>query len=1069
MLSGGNLSQVLPYRKPSKRPEPFFEPPPTATDLIFDGGAEYEKARITEMLYNLLRSGLIHETTNIDVPPWTQYYLKVADGAASQSVSSVVFNPILMAPPNDPSTIYTILLRFKETATLMGYSYIPVCFDMGLLTKALEIIWAHQSELSGVIPIEGGMHFLMSVFSGIGFLYGEAGLRQLLQESGVFAAGSTQQILSGKDFDRAIYGLKLVDEVLNSRFLLNFHKWCEQKGMNIPTEVAGLLRDLSDQMTLAATNSDIFTRTTESVKLNVLPLIQQFRNEGRATSPTFRFWDQFLTDVMLPLKTYLASSKLGQWSVNQTSKRDLLKLLFATNRTNYARYMPVLMMLMQRLPDEVAAAFKEGLFVAKLTDGKFNKVWLDYTLEATENKALKGSGGIIGLTLKGSVLNRWFLARPVTAIYSTNFTTMVRCSKKLSQEQDHEKCMTNSQVLRWNKDIAKMTHMFEGTFRDPFSLFEPPAHLINFANGCIAPPSVEDSLIGALDKGSTMALNFVQDRLIPEQGGKPRKSLYDPIPRSNVKTMSDMNKSVKVHNKNVSLNGEVMYLRLLAVNALKKVPLHRVLSFENSPEPLSIFADDGSSLTCVKSQFMQKLEMLLPGDKVISVSGSDTIIFDGHAITQKLHGPSATETVTFKDMALNFFRHIVHVSQQHGNIKQIHVVFDRYDKVSPKNITRQKRTSGHEGQEYHVQLDVQAPRNWNVFLNRGENKSSLAKCYIEFMKHHAAIFLHDNQELYTSGGSRETACRITKQESVFWPDVASKQEEADTRIILHSVHASEKGAQQIIVDSPDTDVLVLLLHHRPAIHAHKVFFLTGHMGKYASLTRYIPVHLLHDKLSVEQHNILLPVYCITGCDTVSSFHGYGKAKAFKLMMEKSGHHQSLRDLGTDQIISRSVREACTGFVGSLYGRTGCNSMNALRCEEAAKKVTPRKLPPTEDSFQQHVLRTLYQLLIWRQANSLFQVLPDPIYFGYFKDLDGSLRPVMMTQSPAAPELLNDLVCQCTNNSCNSNCTCLNNNQPCTSACSCEAKLPGDESDHLCTNSLTLSALYEDDSDSDVED
>lgn len=39
--------------------------------------------------------------------------------------------------------------------------------------------------------------------------------------------------------------------------------------------------------------------------------------------------------------------------------------------------------------------------MTKLTDEKFNNVWLAITLEATENKALKLNGEINGLALKG--------------------------------------------------------------------------------------------------------------------------------------------------------------------------------------------------------------------------------------------------------------------------------------------------------------------------------------------------------------------------------------------------------------------------------------------------------------------------------------------------------------------------------------------------------------------------------------------------------------------------------------------------------------------------------------------
>lgn len=38
------------------------------------------------------------------------------------------------------------------------------------------------------------------------------------------------------------------------------------------------------------------------------------------------------------------------------------------------------------------SALSNGLFVAKLSDGRVNGVWADYSLETTQNKALKGTG-----------------------------------------------------------------------------------------------------------------------------------------------------------------------------------------------------------------------------------------------------------------------------------------------------------------------------------------------------------------------------------------------------------------------------------------------------------------------------------------------------------------------------------------------------------------------------------------------------------------------------------------------------------------------------------------------------
>ena len=96
-------------------------------------------------------------------------------------VSNVAFNPIIMAPPSDQSTIYTTLLRTKEIINELGFTYTPIYFDMGLLNKALEITWS-QNDLDGVIPCEGGMHLLMSYIAGIGNIYGDCGLKNLLHE-----------------------------------------------------------------------------------------------------------------------------------------------------------------------------------------------------------------------------------------------------------------------------------------------------------------------------------------------------------------------------------------------------------------------------------------------------------------------------------------------------------------------------------------------------------------------------------------------------------------------------------------------------------------------------------------------------------------------------------------------------------------------------------------------------------------------------------------------------------------------------------------------------------------------
>ncbi len=90
-----------------------------------------------------------------------------------------------------------------------------------------------------------------------------------------------------------------------------------------------------------------------------------------------------------------------------------------------------------------------------------------------------------------------------------------------------------------------------------------PDSLVNIATGVIPTINVPESMLGALDKGHHLAQKLVSERLVIDEGkGKPTKSMHDPLPRSGVKTMTDLSKPVKVRQKSIVINSQIMYLRL---------------------------------------------------------------------------------------------------------------------------------------------------------------------------------------------------------------------------------------------------------------------------------------------------------------------------------------------------------------------------------------------------------------------------------------------------------------------------------------------------------------------------
>ena len=186
--------------------------------------------------------------------------------------------------------------------------------------------------------------------------------------------------------------------------------------------------------------------------------------------------------------------------------------------------------------------------------------------------------------------------------------------------------------------------------------------------------------------------------------------------------------------------------------------------------------------------------------------------------------------------------------------------------------------------------------------------------------------------MYVTGGKSDDVAMITQEDVMVCEQLVSNQEEADTRIILHAITAAESGVNVIVINSPDTDVMVLLLHHRTSIRANEIYFMTGRQGKYIKLTRFIPIHVIFNMLSCMVVRLLLSVYCLTGCDTVSVFLWLGEEQAFKIIMKDPDRFSQLASLGDSFPLKKEEKVAVTRFVCSLYGDNKCANLNELRCK-----------------------------------------------------------------------------------------------------------------------------------------
>ena len=116
--------------------------------------------------------------------------------------------------------------------------------------------------------------------------------------------------------------------------------------------------------------------------------------------------------------------------------------------------------------------------------------------------------------------------------------------------------------------------------------------------------------------------------------------------------------------------------------------------------------------------------------------------------------------------------------------------------------------------------------------------------------------------------------------------IDSNSEEADQKIVRHTLHCIKQMYNVIVVQSINTDVLVLLLAYvageatssnRNAFH---VFF-----KLVTSDPTWYDVVAIIKQLGIDICKALPFFYAFTGCDTVSSFSGKGKCTFFDAWMK----------------------------------------------------------------------------------------------------------------------------------------------------------------------------------------
>lgn len=319
------------------------------------------------------------------------------------------------------------------------------------------------------------------------------------------------------------------------------------------------------------------------------------------------------------------------------------------------------------------------------------------------------------------------------------------------------------------------------------------------------------------------------------------------------------------------------------------------------------------------------------------------------------------------------------------------------------------------------------PRNWNEFLRDNQNKIELFTYLSDQVR---GMDIQTTKVVYATYGTGVINVGNGP------PMTDCNHEEADTRVIVHLLHAVNTGLGHVLIHTGDTDVVAILCGQFNRIRQPEHIWIAFGSGK----NRHnLNLGVIYNALGPNQ-SVSLPLFhALTGCDTTSAFRTKGKRICMTTWSKNQWFSDTLVQLATNPFKplntdSKEFQEI-EKFVSTLYCASG-TSVNQVRKTMFCHTTQDlRRLPPTRDALLQHCKRVIHQGGIWTQAHDAQTVVPSPDQFGWRKEASGQWSPLWITID-TIPSATKELVkCSC-KKVCTS-CKCMKLTLACTLLCKCQ--------------------------------
>ena len=410
------------------------------------------------------------------------------------------------------------------------------------------------------------------------------------------------------------------------------------------------------------------------------------------------------------------------------------------------------------------------------------------------NKDAKSTGGIRSFASSSESVTKWTLNRASQA----SVTAKLKKFSNITKSDEIYKPQRPHQIVKSEKWTASLQNTVSQDFVNPFSTGLDPFKLYNLSSGIPVDDDKISSMLNIQKTGEEQYNDFVQNRLFSDE-----IKFHDTLTCNRLVLFKDCGKNVVVKKdgklKSIEVNRNIIG-NLLALSAKtgQLIDFNKALEFPLCPVDLNLSNPDGSRRSTQKSKLTEIIireSTLMDNAEFPQKSEVIAYVVDLMALVRTITNiPGTYEELTFQLIRLLPMGY-----------KRVDIVADTYREVSIKDPERRKR--GCADKVLIRSAKSKVPRNFNEFLQHGENKTRLIDLILTVILERKLEVLSslNSEEIYFSTDGQ--CHKINRDDVINVPELSSDQEEADTKLYLdarHAVNSADRGT--VIVRNHSGDV-----------------------------------------------------------------------------------------------------------------------------------------------------------------------------------------------------------------------------------------------------------------------